>query len=490
MDDVSDYSRFDVEDAQIMINSASRDMTAYPDASNYTIDFSSAPFKLVVGVFLLSASIPRSGYVVDGGKNVLRFAVGNPPYEAANVRTANVTPGDYNLPQLCDQLSEGLGRTGITVMPATNPAEISNKMAFFSPEPFSLVLDHDTLGGKMGFGRSVNQADIAAGYYSGTDAWKERNFIDSNVYVSSAVASNAIGYAFVGPRPFADSIPLYAANVLSQRFTVLTSGFAANLTLSVPPLAVDTTFLATVKSPTGNVLSTGYAKANAADTTVFVPFDVRVAPMELLSQKSASTIEIAVSADCSVYVNPPNVPLDAANSISRGTSKISDSLSVCATLAVYKAGYRVYSPGVVDLTGDRFLTVRCPEIESYLVHSERMSSAAIHPGIGLLSLGTYGYSESQLDFYNYKPRTLSTPIGRLTKLTITLESQDGSEYPTRGCDHTLLLNVRYLVPKKVAHRPGEVGSILSPGYTSDVWKYAVNTDVRARPGNMRRVIGH
>ena len=490
MDDISDYSRFDVEDAQIMINSASRDTTAFPDASRYTIDFSSAPFKLVVGVSLLSASIPRSGYVVDDGKNVLRFATGSPPYDPANVQTANVVPGDYNLPQLCDHLSTKLARTAISVTPYTNPAEISNKMAFFSPEPFSLVLDSDTLGGKIGFGRAVNSPDIAAGYYSGTDAWQARNFIDSNVYVSSAVASNTVAYAYVGPKAFSDSLPLYTANTLSQQFTLLTSGFAANLTLSVPPLAESTTFVVGVKNLLGNILSVGSVIANAADTTVVVPFDVIAATTGLLAQRSIARIQIAVSANCSVYVNPPIVPFDPANAILRGTTTITDAKSVCATLSVFTAGYRVVSPGVVDLTGDRFMTVRCPEIESYLVHAERMSSEAIHPGIGLLSLGTYGYSESKLDYYNYKPRLLSTPIGRLTKLSISLESQDGGEYPTRGCDHTMLLNVRYLVPKKTAHRPGEIGSMLSPGYTSDMWAYAVNTDALARPGNMRKVTRH
>lgn len=491
MDDISDYGRFDVEDAQIMINSGSRDLTSFPDASRYTIDLSSAPFKLVVGVSMLSASIPRSGYVVDLGKNSMSYVTGAPPYETANVRTLTIDPGDYNLPQICDALATQMTAQSpaapITIVPYTNPAEISNKIQFGSPEPFALVLDRDTIGGKIGFGRAVNDADIAAGYYAGTPAWRERNFIDSNVYVAVAVASNTTGEAFVGPRPYTETLEARPGTVLTQRFTVQTGGFVKSLTLAVQALAAPTTFFFDVKDAVGNIVATASVSGNVAETTVFAPLQQRI-PAETISATEAASVDIRVTENCSVFVNPMNVPIDPQNAISRSGLPISKTIALCATMDVYTAGYRVVSPGIVDLTGDRFLTIRCPEVESYLVRAERLSAAAVHPGIGLLTLGQYGFSESRLDYNNYKPRTLTTPIGRLTKLTIALEASDGTAYPTRGCDHTLLLNVRYLVPKRAAQKL-ERGSLLSPGYNPNSWTYNVNIDAQARPLQFAKVIG-
>jgi hypothetical protein len=487
MDDVSDYGRFDFEDAQLMINSGTRDASTFPEASEYTIDLSAAPFKNVVGVSLLSASIPRSGYVVDDGKSVVKYAVGNPPYEEANVTSATISSGDYNLPQICDALGARLAPAAITVVPLTNPAEISNKIVFLSSQPFSVILDRDTLGGKIGFGRSVNATDIAAGYYSGTPAWEARNFVDSNVYVATAFASNASSQAFVGPRPYTFSTPLYAANVLSQRFTVQAGGFAESLSLTVAYVTSPITFFVRVKDSAGNVVSTGNVVASAGALNIVVPL-ANTPNADVIAKGSVAEIELSVSTNCSVYSNPPNVPVDSENSLSRGGTVISTSLAICGTLTVLRAGYRVISPGVVDLTGDRFLTIRCPEVESYIVRSERIASETTHPGIGLLTLGAYGFNEARLDFYNYRPRVLSTPIGRLSKMTIRLQAEDGSTYPTRGCDHTMLLNVRYLVPKRAPPSAAESG-LLSPGYSSDMWKYRANTDARARPGQFRRVMG-
>lgn len=160
--------------------------------------------------------------------------------------------------------------------------------------------------------------------------------------------------------------------------------------------------------------------------------------------------------------------------------------ALCATLAVDTSGYRVVSPGVVDLTGDRFLIVRCPEIETYTVRGERLAAETVHPGIGLLTLGTYGFTESKLDFANAKPRTLQTPIAKLSKFTIRLESQDGTTYPTRGCDHSLLICIRTAVPK-ASLRGNAPDSLLAPGYDPDVWKYRREVEARVRTGQFTNI---
>lgn len=486
MDDFTDASRFEEESYTMLVDSSRRNALAFPLASEYTVDFSGTPFKNVVGVELLAATVPRSGYVVDSGKNVLAYALGAPPYAAANIVSVTLDPGDYNLAQLCDHASArvsagaGAGAAALTASPFTTPAEISNKIAFQSPTPFALFLDRGTLGGKLGFGRAVNADDVAAGFYAGTPAWRARPFVDANVYVAVATVSSATSQAFTGPEPFSDTLALGAGvgNALTQLFTVQTGGVASALTFAVAALPAPTTFSVRVLDAAGATVAAGNVAAAAADASVVVPLTATGGGMGVVTAGNTATIELSASlAGCTVYVNPPNVPVDSANELALGGATASTTLALCGTLDVLSTGYRVVSPGVVDLTGDRFLVVRCPEVETYLVRGERLASEATHPGIGLLTLGTYGYSEARLDFFHAKPRTLTAPIGRLSRMSFRLESQDGALYPSRGCDHTLLVNVRFLVPKKRKSEE-EDESLLSPGYDPDVWLYRAKTEAR------------
>lgn len=491
MDDVYDQSKFEVESYNMLIDSSRRDVATEPEASEYTIDLTSTPFKNVVGVDLLAASVPRTGYVIDSGCNEFSYALGTPPHEPGNVVTATLVSGDYNLSQICDEINRAVSSSAPagTVVPVaspyTNPAEISNKIAFDSPAPFSLYLDRKSLGGRIGFGTQVTQAGVDAGWFEGTSAWKEKSFVDANVYVAVRTANVSSESAFIGPMEFSDSATIGDGLTCTQTFTALATGVPSYATFAVSSFDPGTSLSVRVIDLSGSTVASGSAAIDSSgDFSVALSAS---ATSDGVTAGSECSLEIVPSGgSCSIYVNPQNLPNDPLNSLTINGVSQSEDEALCATLTVLTSGYRVVSPGVVDLTGDRFLIIRCPEIETYTVRGERLAAETVHPGIGLLTLGTYGFTESRLDFFHAKPRTLQTPIAKLSKFTIRLESQNGSTYPTRGCDHSLLLCVRSAVPKAV-ERSGERPSILAPGYTPDVWKYRREVEARVRPGQFAQI---
>lgn len=496
MDDILDYDRFDQESYQMMIDSRSRDSLAYPDASEYVVDFSENPFKNVVGVQLLTGSVPRTGYVVDEGYNEFSIAIGVPPFPDANVRTLTLEPGDYNVPQLVDQINYRLTAAGISVTaaPYTNPAEISNKFSFDGPEPFAIFADRATLGGKMGFGSSVNAGDIATGYYSPTPVWTATRFKDANVYVSTTQPATTGGYeSFVGPVTGSLTLAVSAGSTYSQRFTPLIGGIPSSFSVSLLSNVGTTVVSASVSVGTYNAtpVATGnVAVSNVSTAETIVPLVQAVGGGTIQTSYGNVFINFTVTAACTLSIESTNLSPDPLNAILTNGAVVDTVNSMCGTLYVDKTGYRVVSPGVADLTGDRFLLVRCPEVESFMYRGNRRASGMTHPGIGLLTLGTYGFAETNLDFASSKPRTLQVPIGRLSKMTIQLQSQNGNAYPTRGCDHTLLLDVRYLVPKASNAKLSSMPSILSPGYTHNPWEYAAKQQAIARPGQFGQVRGY
>lgn len=491
MDDVYDISKFDIESYKMLIDSSRRDSTTEPNASEYTIDISSTPFKNVVSVDLIAASVPRTGYVIDSGFDTFSYAMGSPPYDASNIVSVTLTGGDYNLSQICDEINRAVtaaaasGASVPVASPYTNPAEISNKIVFDSPVPFSVFLDRKSLGGRIGFGVAVTQSGVDSGWFNGTPSWQEKNFIDSNVYVAVQTSNISTTSAFIGPMEFSDYITIGSGVACEQQFTSLVTGVPSYATFTVSDPGTGSTLSVEVLDSSDGVVASGSAYANVQGD-VYVSL-VANDSTSGITMDSIYKLKVTPSGgSCSIYKNPQNLPNDPNNSLSLGgvTQSVDDAL--CATLAVDTSGYRVVSPGVVDLTGDRFLIVRCPEIETYTVRGERLAAETVHPGIGLLTLGTYGFTESKLDFANAKPRTLQTPIAKLSKFTIRLESQDGTTYPTRGCDHSLLICIRTAVPK-ASLRGNAPDSLLAPGYDPDVWKYRREVEARVRTGQFTNI---
>lgn len=101
------------------------------------------------------------------------------------------------------------------------------------------------------------------------------------------------------------------------------------------------------------------------------------------------------------------------------------------------------APGIYSLVGDRYVLLRCPEVET----SRDAVTEAYSRGIAKFTLGVVGYANSTVDFARGGVREFH-PIGRLSRLTLRFERPDGTLYNFRGVNHTLTLVIRYLAPRR------------------------------------------
>lgn len=106
------------------------------------------------------------------------------------------------------------------------------------------------------------------------------------------------------------------------------------------------------------------------------------------------------------------------------------------------ANYAIYTPGIVDLEGTRFVKLRCPELED---HRSQVIQEGYNPGIGVFKLYNTLLSHLRFDYNNFKP-DLSHPIAKLSKLTFRFENLNGTLFDFKGTDHHLMISIRALHP--------------------------------------------
>ena len=106
---------------------------------------------------------------------------------------------------------------------------------------------------------------------------------------------------------------------------------------------------------------------------------------------------------------------------------------------------RIQTPGMINLTGERLITLKSKNIEDHLNKNE--SGTSIN-GIALFKVESSGYTDNRLDFTNFKPKDFH-PIGKLTHIDFRFEIDDNQLYDFKGVNHNLLVNIKYYVPNKI-----------------------------------------
>jgi hypothetical protein len=133
--------------------------------------------------------------------------------------------------------------------------------------------------------------------------------------------------------------------------------------------------------------------------------------------------------------------------------------------------YGLTPPGVVNLLGVRYLTLRCPEIESHLLGSIGFGNADI--GLGIFKIPSpYETANLKFDFFNFVKKPFH-PIGKLNKLSIRFEREPNVPYNFRGINHHVLITLKYYIPTM---NVGLTTPILNPNYNPDFLKYMVERD--------------
>lgn len=390
-----------------LVDSATRDTMFDPEANKYTVRFN-WPFENVTGLELLDASVARTEYIVERFENVLAFTYGGQKH------AVTVPPGDYNLAQLVETLSK-LVPEGFSVRAKTNPAEVSNKVEFSGEQELTIDVDNSTIRKCLGLG----------------------------------IKGTLVGL----PTPLRKTVtllscPLPSANQkvaawppIRQRFMASTTGSPSVARLFASSPSPGALGHLEVRSMDDVIIATG---TFTTGTSGFQNIQAPLTATGSVREGEEYYVQIS-SEDASVFVTGDDGLQgfwqdELQDYWSTGTD------SVCVGLDVTPFGYAVDAPHLVDLTGDRYLCVRCPEIESRLYRDRAYEK--MHVGLGMVKLGGYGVRHERFDFVSVPSRRLRTPIDKVSELTIRLERPNGALYQTKGINHSLLLAIHYRVMTK------------------------------------------
>lgn len=434
MDDVHYLRKHASEESFLfVVDSARRDTAVYPEPHEYEVAFN-APFRNVVGLDLIDATLPRTEYLVERGANTLVLDAGH------GKTTVAVPPADYNILQLVEALNAALATAvapaTVLVRPSTTPAELGNRVRLLADRPCVVHAAESGLRRALGLGHhapTLSTADVVPGALGPVTAQ--------------------------GPLPASDTLALdlpcrqALAFAGAGRVTAVRAYAGSDAPGAVVRAAV-------LDAEGGGLLAEGYATTTGAD------FEQLTIPLQAVEplRAGAGCFLVLQGESARVYTGPepPSqalAPPDAGEPWWEPPGWTDGDGQVCASVDAELDGYVLEPPGVVDLTGEPYVLVRCPEIEQCLYRDRAYE--AVHAGMGLVKLGNYGFREQRFDFVSFPPRRLPTPLGKLPKLTIRLEKGDGGLYDTKGVDHHLVFVVRYL---EMTRGPECAPSTLNPAY--------------------------
>ena len=495
MDDIQTILEKGVDQTYIfLVDSAKRDKSAYPSAAEFEVVFNSM-FRNVTKFEVLSVNIPRTDYLVDSNENTFVYAIGQPTNisswqsDLANIRTANITPGDYNFSQLIDQMNfqfqaiaNAFNDTTILVAsPATNPNEISNKIIISGSGPFTLL--PGSMNSVIGFGDPVNVGKAAStGFYNVVPGYSI-NYPNGAENVFLSVAGNVQGSTnineFVGVFPPGDRTsyyPIYTGQVLRQYFAASSAGVPATVTAyfndlaTAPPggFGVNVTI---AYAGNNTVVATGNIVSINSQLTPSVSGPLTVVSNFVQNQNyyvQFTPATATTSSNCtSLWFSVSNLPTVPGAYMTVNGANVNPGQYFATTVVAGAIGNNLTSPGIVNLRGARYIKIRCKELEQ-MIYKDRIGESTT-AGIGIVNLIGYGYSQERFDFTSIPFRPFF-PIGKLQKLTFRLERPDGSLYDTLGVDNTFLCSLTYRVtPNSGADMqfdgPGRFHA--APGYTGD-----------------------
>jgi hypothetical protein len=137
----------------------------------------------------------------------------------------------------------------------------------------------------------------------------------------------------------------------------------------------------------------------------------------------------------------------------------------------------IYAPGMMYLLGNKYVVLKCPEIEQHLYRS--LSYSKYNMGLAKLRLNSYGYNDEKTSFLKVPTREFH-PIGKLSKMTLRFETNTGELYDFKGVNHNIVFALYYYEPKQLNK---VTISKLNPDYNPDFVKYLRSQDDQQEESN-------
>ena len=191
---------------------------------------------------------------------------------------------------------------------------------------------------------------------------------------------------------------------------------------------------------------------------------VNLPTYRLLLSSSQSTINSVIGLD-----THPLLSMNALPRKQRGYGAVlvgGDTMCMYASV-LGDTSQSLVSPGIINLTGIRYVTLRCKEIEEHIETQGKYGPFST--GIGVFKLqSSNNVVQVRSDYVNIVRKAFH-PIGKLVRMTFRFEIYDGTLYDFKGVNNQLLLSIKYYAP--IAPSDNEFRSWLNPDYDSDFQKF-------------------
>lgn len=127
--------------------------------------------------------------------------------------------------------------------------------------------------------------------------------------------------------------------------------------------------------------------------------------------------------------------------------------------------YIITSPGIVYFIGNKYIIMRCPEIEEHLYRSLSYSKNTL--GLAKFRVDSVGINSEKLTITKIPVREFH-PIGKLSRMTLRFETNKGMLYDFKGLNHNIIFAIFYYEP---VQKNIPKNSILNPEYKMNYLDY-------------------
>lgn len=448
----------------VYIDSDTRDRNYHPYPGEYTISFEQ-PFKLVTGFDVLDASIPTTMWNVDRYNGTLAITLVTVPISNNSTRRGIASYFDelrdvsdfyrlYQREHIPNETNENFIMTVLDTWYDTQSITTSEELT-----PYFLYVRRTLTN--TGIKLAPKLLDLSS-YYTFT--YRNLLFYHETADTSTnAVLQKNNFHLVLNSDNLYDLIYFDEVNVSSPLFQSISQARTYIIKVS--------NYYKQIQLGNYDITSLK-VQLNTVWNPFTIEFETTVTPdskQGIYQIQSASGL-VVVNASLGRLVRQIGYDTFPRSDESERYAQTSIGVNKMNFMGVYNddiSGYRIIAPGIVNLLGDRYLIVRCKEIEDHLLGS--YAYTRFSPGIGLFKLAA-SYNDIthlRFDFVNLVRKPFH-PIGKLSKLTIRFETQDGNMYDFKGINHQLLLLVKFLVPTQKQSLPKP---ILNPNYDGNFMRY-------------------
>jgi hypothetical protein len=451
----------------LYVDSAKRNRIFFPTPQQYEVKFNE-PFQNVFSVQVLDASIPRTHYNVDIHNNYFCYAL-----QDDVERCVYLDIGDYTDTELLEALNAKL--YGISVDFLSSPSDRRKQFIFISETPFTVKPFRTTMRELLGFDQGSEQVLDSVNdpqyYLTHTVSSIGTSGIRVNVHSSDVVFYQkvlATETGKVGTISFylhKTDPSLVETNVFDLKVRVVhieTDDEVAQQTVR----SSDFDDLVTIDSwnHSGNVINGHHyvivvSTLHATDVNYDVLVDIVSNSTQQLYVQQGVTIDFDISTFLDTTDNTINKYKFQNNQTVEEiyfgitTDTVGVNMGMQFTFTTTREVWSLIPPGIYNLLGDRYIVLRCKEIENHIMSSiksfnsvnpdtNRFEEKQYDTGIAKFKMSVVGFREERFDFNTLPPQEFH-PIGKLSSLTFAFENQDGILYDFKGVNHTITLSINY-----------------------------------------------